>query len=144
MIHLVGEIISVLTNESQNEQAMLGLLVENGFPLTFPDDVLEDAARYPEGVDKEEIKNKLEEFLPPMFDNGSDKRLWDIYKSADLSKKKVLFIFDQFEEFTNHPKQERDNCISQLADLVSGYLPGYISQEMRKKFKTLIWNDLFE
>ncbi|MCF8449035.1 MAG: ribonuclease R [Taibaiella sp.] len=54
----VGEIISVLTNESQNEQAMLGLLVENGFPLTFPDDVLEDAARYPEGVDKQEIKKR--------------------------------------------------------------------------------------
>jgi len=54
----VGEIISVLTNESVNEQAMLGLLVENGFPLTFPDDVLEDAARYPEGVTKDEIKKR--------------------------------------------------------------------------------------
>jgi ribonuclease R len=56
----VGEIVSVLTNESVNEQAMLGLLVENGFPLTFPDDVLEDAARYPEGVDKAEIKKRLD------------------------------------------------------------------------------------
>ncbi len=54
----VGEIISVLTNESVNEVAMQGLLVENGFPLTFPDDVLEDAARYPEGVDKQEIKKR--------------------------------------------------------------------------------------
>ena len=54
----VGEILSVLTNESLNEVAMQGLLVENGFPLTFPDDVLEDAARYPEGVDKEEIKKR--------------------------------------------------------------------------------------
>ncbi len=56
----VGEIVSVLTNESVNEQAMLGLLVENGFPLAFPDDVLEDAARYPEGVDKAEIKKRLD------------------------------------------------------------------------------------
>jgi ribonuclease R len=54
----VGEIISVLTNESANEVAMQGLLVENGFPLTFPDDVLEDAARYPEGVAKSEIKKR--------------------------------------------------------------------------------------
>jgi ribonuclease R len=54
----VGEIVSVLTNESINEQAMQGLLVENGFPLTFPDDVLEDAARYPEGVTKDEIKKR--------------------------------------------------------------------------------------
>ena len=56
----VGDIVSVLTNESVNEQAMLGLLVENGFPLAFPDDVLEDAARYPEGVDKAEIKKRLD------------------------------------------------------------------------------------
>ncbi len=54
----VGEIVSVLTNESVNEIAMQGLLVENGFPLSFPDDVLEDAARYPEGVDKQEIKKR--------------------------------------------------------------------------------------
>jgi ribonuclease R len=54
----VGEIVSVLTNESKNEIAMQGLLVENGFPLTFPDDVLEDAARYTEGVEKSEIKKR--------------------------------------------------------------------------------------
>ena len=54
----IGEIISVLTNESVNEIAMQGLLIENGFPLSFPDDVLEDAARYPEGVDKQEIKKR--------------------------------------------------------------------------------------
>jgi ribonuclease R len=54
----VGEIVSVLTNESVNEVAMQGLLVENGFPLTFPDDVLEDAARYPEGVDSHELKKR--------------------------------------------------------------------------------------
>jgi ribonuclease R len=56
----VGEVISVLTNESVNEQAMQGLLMENGFPLRFPDDVLEDAARYTEGVAKEEIKTRLD------------------------------------------------------------------------------------
>lgn len=54
----VGEIVSVLTDESANEIAMQGMLVENGFPLTFPDDVLEDAARYPEGVDDHEAKKR--------------------------------------------------------------------------------------
>ncbi len=54
----VGEITSILTNESKNEIAMQGILTENGFPLTFPDDVLEDAARYPEGIDKKEVKKR--------------------------------------------------------------------------------------
>ena len=54
----VGEIVSVLTHESANEVAMQGLLVENGFPLSFPDDVLEEAARYPDVMDKQEIKKR--------------------------------------------------------------------------------------
>ncbi len=54
----VGEIVSVLTHESANEVAMQGLLVENGFPLSFPDDVLEEAARYPDVMDKHEIKKR--------------------------------------------------------------------------------------
>jgi len=54
----VGEIVSVLTNESLNEIAMQGILAENGFPLTFPDEVMEEAARYPEGVSKQDIKNR--------------------------------------------------------------------------------------
>lgn len=54
----VGEVISVMTDESKNEVAMKSILVENGFPLTFPYDVLEEAARYPEGVDSKEVKKR--------------------------------------------------------------------------------------
>lgn len=54
----VGEVVSVLTNASDNEIAMQGILVENGFPLTFPDDVLEEAARFPEGVADDEVKKR--------------------------------------------------------------------------------------
>lgn len=54
----VGEVVSILTNESMNEIAMQGILVENGFSVGFPDDVLEEAARYPEGVDSKEAKKR--------------------------------------------------------------------------------------
>ncbi len=54
----VGEIVSVLTNETANEIAMQGILVENGFPLTFDDEALELAARFPEGVDEKDVKNR--------------------------------------------------------------------------------------
>lgn len=54
----VGEVISILTNEPANEVAMQGILVENGFPLVFPDDVLEEAARYSETIDKDEVKRR--------------------------------------------------------------------------------------
>jgi len=54
----VGEVISVLTNESVNEIAMQGILIDNGFPLHFPDEVLEQAARFSEYLDKKELKNR--------------------------------------------------------------------------------------
>lgn len=54
----VGEVISILTNETANEIAMQGILVENGFPLTFPDVVMEEAARFPEGVAADEVKKR--------------------------------------------------------------------------------------
>lgn len=54
----VGEIITILTDESANEIAMQGILTENGFPLSFPDEVLEEAARYSEYIDKDEVKKR--------------------------------------------------------------------------------------
>lgn len=54
----VGEVLAVLTHESMNEIAMQGILVENGFPLHFPDDVMEEALRYPDGISKDEIKRR--------------------------------------------------------------------------------------
>lgn len=54
----VGEIVTVMTHEAANDIAMKSILAENGFPLNFPDDVLEEAARYPEGVDSKEVKKR--------------------------------------------------------------------------------------
>ncbi len=54
----VGEVISVMTHEAANDVAMKSILAENGFPLHFPDDVLEEAARYPESVDSKEVKKR--------------------------------------------------------------------------------------
>ncbi|MBS1589333.1 MAG: ribonuclease R [Bacteroidetes bacterium] len=51
----VGEVVSILTNASDNERAMQGILVDNGFPLHFPDEVIEETARMTEGVDSDEL-----------------------------------------------------------------------------------------
>jgi ribonuclease R len=54
----IGEIVSVLTHESQNERAMQGILMDAGFPLHFPDEVLEEAARFSDAIDKEEVARR--------------------------------------------------------------------------------------
>jgi ribonuclease R len=54
----VGEVIDILDEENSNDAAMKEILLENGFPLEFPDDALEVAARIPDTISGEEIKKR--------------------------------------------------------------------------------------
>ncbi len=54
----VGEVVRVLEGESANEIAMQGILMEAGFQLNFPDNVIEEAARFNDVIDKEELKKR--------------------------------------------------------------------------------------
>jgi ribonuclease R len=57
----VGEVISILDAEDSNDVAMKEILLENGFPLGFSDEVLEEAARIPDQISQDEI-NKRKDF----------------------------------------------------------------------------------
>ncbi len=52
-----GEVVSVL-NEDSNDVAMKEILLENGFPLVFPDEALEEAARIPDTISEKEISKR--------------------------------------------------------------------------------------
>lgn len=54
----VGEVIDLLSEENSNDVAMKEILLENGFPLGFPDDALEVAARIPDEIPSSEIKKR--------------------------------------------------------------------------------------
>lgn len=54
----VGEVVSVMQPEDENDAAMKELLAQAGFPLFFPEDVLEEAERLPDVLDAEEIKKR--------------------------------------------------------------------------------------
>ena len=54
----VGEVVTVLDPENSNDAAMKEILLENGFPLAFPDDALEVAARIPDTISHDEIKKR--------------------------------------------------------------------------------------
>ncbi len=52
----LGEVISVLDKEDSNDVAMKEILLENGFPLEFPEEAMEEAARIPDHIPNSEIK----------------------------------------------------------------------------------------
>ncbi len=54
----VGTIVSIMQPEDENDAAMKELLAQAGFPLSFPEDVMEEAERLPEALDSEEIKKR--------------------------------------------------------------------------------------
>jgi len=54
----VGTIVSIMQPEDENDAAMKELLAQAGFPLFFPDDVMEEAERLPEVLDSDEIKKR--------------------------------------------------------------------------------------
>ena len=56
----VGEVVQVLDAENTNDAAMKEILLDAGFPLNFPDDALEVAARIPDLIPAEEINKRLD------------------------------------------------------------------------------------
>lgn len=53
-----GEVVSILDASNENDMAMKEILTENGFPLTFSEDTIEECERISEIIPKEEIKNR--------------------------------------------------------------------------------------
>lgn len=54
----VGEVVSILNEEKGNDAALKGILLEEGFPLSFSDEALEVAARIPDIIPGDEIKTR--------------------------------------------------------------------------------------
>lgn len=54
----VGEVVSIMHPEDENDAAMKELLAQAGFPLFFPEDVLEESERLPEQLAQTEIAKR--------------------------------------------------------------------------------------
>ena len=54
----VGEVISIMDAENSNDAAMKEILLGAGFPLQFPDEALEVAARIPDTISTDEINKR--------------------------------------------------------------------------------------
>ena len=54
----VGEVVQVMQMGDANDMAMKDILMQNGFPLFFPEEVLEETARIPDIIPQSEIKSR--------------------------------------------------------------------------------------
>jgi ribonuclease R len=54
----VGEVVQVMEKGDANDMAMKEILMQNGFPLFFPEDVIEETERIPDTIPQSEIDNR--------------------------------------------------------------------------------------
>lgn len=54
----MGEVIAVMDPENSNDAAMKEILLDAGFPIEFPEEALEVAARIPDTIPNDEIKHR--------------------------------------------------------------------------------------
>ena len=135
----IGIVLRIVTNESANEQAMQDILSENGFPLDFPDEVMEEAARISDVLDKKEIA-KREDFretltltIDPVdakdFDDAiSIKELTDGYYEVGVH---IADVSHYVLENTELDKEALNRATSvYLPDRVLPMLPEHLSNQL--------------
>ena len=56
----LAEVVSLMREEDENDAAMKEILAEAGFPLSFPEDVMEEALRLSDAITKEELSKRID------------------------------------------------------------------------------------
>jgi ribonuclease R len=135
----VGKVVSVLLAENENDAAMKELLAEAGFPLSFPDLVLEEAARLPDILDSEEIKRRKDcrDILTFTIDPVDAKDFDDAISFRKLGDDKYeIGVHIADVSYYVHPDTELDAEAYKratsvyLPDRVNPMLPERISNEL--------------
>ena len=54
----VGQVVQVMDSRNEGDLAMKEILMENGFPLFFPEEVIEESERIPDTVAEKEVKRR--------------------------------------------------------------------------------------
>ncbi len=54
----IGEVVTILRSEDDNDRSMKEILIEAGFPLGFDKEVMAEVKKLPQHISREEIKNR--------------------------------------------------------------------------------------
>lgn len=152
----VGEVVTILDKENTNDVAMKEILLENGFPLEFPADAMEEAARIPDTIAESEIKKRRDfrEILTFTID-PVDAKDFDDALSIRLLKNGNYEIGVHIADVSHYvePDTKLDEAASDkatsvyLPDRVSPMLPEHISNvlcSLRPKEDKLTFSAVFQ
>lgn len=152
----VGEVVQVLNASDASDLAMKELLMQNGFPLFFPDNVLEESERIPEIIPASEIsiRKDCRDILTFTIDPVDAKDFDDAISFKVLKNGHfeigvhIADVSHYVEAASELDKEAYDRATSvYLPDRVSPMLPERISNELcslRPKEDKLTFSAIFE
>jgi len=152
----VGEVVQVMDAGDTNDMAMKEILMENGFPLFFPENVLEESERIPDTISAAEIalRKDCRDILTVTIDPVDAKDFDDaisfrVLKNGNYEIGVHIADVSHFVEFdTELDKEAYDRATSvYLPDRVSPMLPERISNELcslRPKEDKLTFSSIFQ
>jgi ribonuclease R len=152
----LGEVVQVMNAEDVNDQAMKEILMENGFPLFFPENVLEEAERIPDRISQSEINNRRDcrEILTFTIDPLDAKDFDDAISFRVLKNGNyeigvhIADVSHYVEQDSDLDKEAYDRATSvYLPDRVAPMLPERISNELcslRPNEDKLTFSAIFE
>ena len=152
----VGEVVNVLDAENSNDAAMKEILLEAGFPLQFPDEALEVAARIPDTISNEEIKkrNDVREIFTITIDPADAKDFDDAISFRKLKNDNyeigihIADVSHYVEPDNDLDKEAYHRATSvYLPDRVNPMLPEHISNflcSLRPKEDKLTFSAIFQ
>jgi ribonuclease R len=135
----VGEVVSVMDEEDSNEMAMKEILLENGFPVEFSEEAMEEAARIPDTISNSEIKKRkdIRDILTFTIDPIDAKDFDDALSFRELKNGNyeigvhIADVAHYVEEDTALDKAAYEKATSvYLPDRVNPMLPEHISNEL--------------
>lgn len=135
----VGEVIQILDAGDENDRAMKELLLENGFPVFFPEAVIEESGRLPDIIGESAIRNRkdLRDTLTFTIDPVDAKDFDDALSFRRLRNGNyeigvhIADVSHYVEPETALDKEAYDRATSvYLPDRVNPMLPERISNEL--------------
>ncbi len=134
-----GQVTSVLNKEDENDMAMKEILIENGFPLDFPKEVLDETTALKEDFSKQQIKRRrdLRNIFTLTIDPADAKDFDDAISYEKLDKDlfrvgiHIADVSHYVQPDTALDKEAYKRATSvYLADRVLPMLPEKISNEL--------------
>lgn len=134
-----GEVVQVLDVSNEHDFAMKEILLENGFPVNFPDEVVEESERLPDVISSEEISKRkdVRNILTFTIDPIDAKDFDDAISFRELKNGlyeigvHIADVSHYVEPETALDKQAYERATSvYLPDRVNPMLPERISNEL--------------